>query len=297
MILKEWLINSGSAQVQTGTLQTEAHAEISGEVHQQDSQPKASRFQVRSRPQVRQGYLKSLCLLAVFSFACLPLGPARAIPLNFDFTTAGLGVAGGQAYNSVTMSVDGVSVEVTAYTIDNDGAGTILASSLITAPGRGVYVSANNNLGVSSGNGDSNNLDGGDANTTEPDEGLLFSFSELVSLAFVDFDSWGSSDDFNLTVDGTLILADFDGHPHGGSPYAAHRPSNSSYFDFYNITGRDFLFWADGDSDSFRIDSMVVNTVPTPASLTLLGLGVLGFKLRRGKRDSQAATPASLDLA
>ncbi len=205
--------------------------------------------------------------------------PASAVII--DFTTANLGVSGGNAYNSVGMSVGGIGVDVTAYTIENDGNGAISASSLISGVGLGVYVSSSNNLGVSSSASDGHDLDGGSSSSTSDlDEGLLFSFDQTVSLDFVDFDRFGSSDDFNLTVDGMLMLLDFNST---STSLLAVASGSTSNFDFSNIVGQEFLFWADGGSDDFRIDSMNVSAVPEPSSILLLGLGVAGLSFTRRK--------------
>lgn len=193
-----------------------------------------------------------------------------------DFTTANLGVAGG-TYNSVVMTVDGITVTITAYTIENDGLGAITSTSPLTTAGTGVYVSSSsNNIGVKSSSADGTNMDGG-ASTGDPDEGLLFSFSQPVSLGYINFDSFtsASGDDFNLTVDNTLILADYN-----ANDISSLVTNVSGQFDEYNfngITGTEYLFWADGDSDSFRIDQMEVSAVPVPSAVWLFGSGLLGL--------------------
>ncbi len=205
---------------------------------------------------------------------------ASASAISIDFTTANLGVSGGDAYNSVSMSAGGIGVDVTAYTIENDGNGAISSSTLISGAGLGVYVSASDNLGVSSSASDGHDLDGGSSgSTSDLDEGLLFSFDQIVSLDFIDLDRFGSSDDFNLTVDGLSMLVDFDST--STSPLAAANGSNTSEFNFFNVTGQEFLFWADGGSDDFRIDSMAVSAVPEPGSILLLGMGLIGLSFMR----------------
>ncbi len=222
---------------------------------------------------------RTVGLLAAMAASLGMAGPATAA--LFDFGPASLGVAGSDAYGSVGMTVDGIGVDITAYTIDNDGGGTIFSSTLIDGAGLGVYVSSSNNLGVASNSGDGHDLDGGYGSSSDPDEGLLFSFSQNVRLDFIGFERFGSSDDFNLTIDGVSMLVDFGNG--STSPYAAADGSGSG-FDFFDLTGQQFLVWADGGSDDFRIDTMRVSAVPEPASLLLVAAGVAGVAgLRRSR--------------
>ncbi len=222
-----------------------------------------------------------------YSFAGLvalsTAGTASATLL--DFTPSNLSVTGGNTYDSVGMTVDGIAVSVSAYTIENDGNGNISSSSQITGTGIGVYVSDSNNMGVEShpsSSVDSHSMDGGSStSTSDPDEGLLFSFNQVVSLSYINFDSFGGSDDFNLTVDGILKLVDFDGG--STSQFASQVTGEPDEFNFSDISGTEFLFWADSDSDKFRIDRMTVHAIPEPTTLLLFGVGLIGLCLVRRK--------------
>ncbi|MDQ7073178.1 MAG: hypothetical protein Q9N32_06530 [Gammaproteobacteria bacterium] len=145
------------------------------------------------------------------------------------------------------MSSGGIGLTIQAYTIVNDGLGTITSQSLNTGAGKGVYLSSNTsnpNLGVvSSLSGDGHSLDGGDSGTGEPDEGLLFTFNQVVSLDFINFDSFNSTDDdFNLTIDGVSTLVDFGSLD--TSPFVSHDDGQNDHFFFNSFIGTEFLIWA-----------------------------------------------------
>jgi len=215
-------------------------------------------------------------------FVCLAplLSSGIASAALFDYNYTNLAVTGGSTLDSVGMTVDGIAVDVTAYTIDNDGAGNISSTSLLSG-GTGVYVSSSTsgNLGVRSNTtGDGTNMDGGaSGDAADLDEGLLFIFDQEVRLDFINFDSFTefNADDFNLTVDGVSILVDYNANE--VSSLVTNDPLQFDHYYFNNIVGTEFLIWADGDTDSFRIDEMIVSAVPVPAAVWLFGSGLFGL--------------------
>lgn len=242
--------------------------------------------------------MKKIILLWGLMFTLLS-GVASATAV-FDFSYNNLGVTGGQAYNSVSMAADGVSVDVTAYEINNDGSGNIDSILQITGADVGVYVSGSSsgNLGVlSRTSNDNTNIDGGRAHhasgsigSHDPDEGLMFTFSQAVSLEYINFDSFssGKHDDFNLTVDGQRVLWDFHGGHSTGGAFSSQVPGQYDEYNFNNISGTEFLIWADANSDSFRVDTINVGvsenaSVPEPVSLLLFTAGLVGLGFQRRK--------------
>lgn len=222
-------------------------------------------------------YKKTLSFL-IFTFSFAFTHHVSATLIELDHTN--LNVASSTAYNSITHAQDDINLEIFAYTIENDGAGLITDMALLTGNNVGVYASSSDNLGVKSNNSDGSKLDGGDE--TDPldlDEGLLFVFDRLVSLQYINFDSFSGDDDFNLTVDGVLIVADY--HQGHTSTFISDVSGQADEYNFFNVTGKEFLIWADSDSDAFKIDRIRVAKVPEPSSIFLFMVALLGFTTNR----------------
>lgn len=198
----------------------------------------------------------------------------------FDLNATNFGVTGGVVYDSVGMASGGISVDIGALSIDNDDAGNISGTNSLSV-GLGVYVSSSTsgNVGVKSNlTTDGSNMDGGSVGDTDDlDEGLLFTFDQTVRLDLINFDSFtsSSSDDFNLTVDGVLVLLDYNAND--TSALVNNDLVQFDQYTFNNITGTKYLFWADSNTDSFRIDRLEVTAVPVPAAAWLFGSGLLGL--------------------
>ena len=217
-------------------------------------------------------------------------GSASAALIRLNHTNFSVGPS-----ESLTTSIDGISLTITAFMLGNNGEGSISSATQVTSP-YGVYVSTSTsdesagNIGVENSSTDSDNLDGANG-----DEGILFRFDRVVSLDYINFDSFGSYEDFNLSssLSPDALIPSFDSllvDIGGNGTDANYIESNPEYdaFNFQNVIGTQLLVWADGSSDSFRIDrievSEVPEAVPSPGSLPLMGLGGLlafGFLRRR----------------
>lgn len=208
--------------------------------------------------------------------AAIAFSSAHATLIDFEQTP----FADSSRSESVVYDLgNGRTMTITAFVLTiNDGEGNIFDRTQVLDPW-GVYLGSTG-LGARINSDDSNSLDGSDENSaTDFDEGLLFSFNFHAELAAINFGSWNSSDDFNLEVDGVNLMHDVSAFE--TNAFISSTPENDK-FNFRNVTGRDFLIWADGDTDSFRIDDITVY-VPEPAAIGLLGLCLLVLSRLRSR--------------
>jgi hypothetical protein len=174
-----------------------------------------------------------------------------------------------------------LSVTVTAWTTSYNTAGTQLESwQRVTGQGLGVYRDENG-LGVISSDDDGNDLDGGSSGNyaTDPDEGLLFVFSQQVRILDFFIGDLDSSDDFNLSV---VNLTGPDQVELGISEIDVFGPPNQEEFIFDfgpDFLGTAFMLWVDGRSDDIEV--LGVAAVPAPAPILILSLTLLAIGVRR----------------
>jgi len=131
----------------------------------------------------------------------------------------------------------------------------------------GVYKGGTG-FGVVSNSDDGFDLDGGSsANFADPDEGLLFSFSEQVNFLGFAAGELSSNDDLNLAIvnfdsTGQLILTDV--FIDVASDY-----DEDIFAVFPGIVGQHFMVWVDGNDDDVRILDTAFTKVSEPATLLL----------------------------
>lgn len=185
--------------------------------------------------------------------------------------------------NQMVFSDGNLMLTVTAWTSSYNSSGIQLEQwQQVTGAGLGVFRDEDG-LGVISSAGDGNDLDGGESSeyANDPDEGLLFVFSQKVELLDVFVGDLDSSDDINFSnVDflsmSSLVL--------GTSVIDEIAPIASSEWPFEfgdEFSGSAFMLWVDGRSDDVEVLGIAV--VPEPGSVMLLGLGLLAMSLRRRK--------------
>jgi len=207
-----------------------------------------------------------------------------AASVTYDFTN---GASNFQ--DSLLFTVSGVGVTVTAKEVVNDDLGGIFSLN-DAAPGDGTYgvYDGSTGLGAKSYSGDSDSDVDGSSSVSGGqyihDDGLLFTFGSPVGLTYLNFGTFGSNDDFNLTVDGVTHLIDFDTTK--SSPHVTATNNLDEYW-FTGLVGSEILIWADGSNDDYRIQAMTINTtpVPEPSTCLLLSVGFAGLALYRRKQN------------
>ena len=146
----------------------------------------------------------------------------------------------------------------------------------------GVYKGSTG-LGVSANSEDGYDLDGGSSsNPFDPDEALLFQFSEVVNFLGFAAGDLSNNDDLNLSIanvisDTEIQLIDLFVDRPGFAP--------EDIFDvFPGIMGDTFLVWVDGNDDDVRIIDTAFIKVSEPSSIAIISLALIVL-IRRNHRN------------
>ena len=224
---------------------------------------------------MKKSVFRFLAVAAVLLSSQVQAAPISVFPLWYDNSTR-------VAHEFWFYDAD-LSLSVTAWTSSYDSDNNQLQSwEQVNDLDTGVYRSTDG-LGVVSSVNDGNDLDGGSSGdfATDPDEGLLFVFSQRVSLVDIFVGDLSSNDEINFSL---VDLSDPRSPVITTSVIDQSAPNGNSedVYEFtQDFTGTAFMLWVDGSTDDVEVLGIAVSKVPNPGTVLLLALGLIGLRLVR----------------
>lgn len=204
------------------------------------------------------GKIMVFVAVAVMGFFSVAGG---AYALVFDFTGA-TGSAASWAYEEAGVS--------------------LLATGWVNGVSGGVVVHRDaNGLGVAYPKDDAYNGAASQIDGKGPAETLILTFDRVVLLQRIAFSRVGNNDGYALKIDGEYI---FQGDIPGGNSDLSD--NGFSAMDFSGTKGRTFEFLSPELNDDFKIKGFSADkvTTPEPATVALMGMGLVGLARRKNKR-------------
>jgi hypothetical protein len=180
--------------------------------------------------------------------------------------------------NEMQFADDDLSLTVSAWRASyNDDNEEVSPWIKVIGQDLGVYRDENG-LGAFSVDGDGNDLDAGTVgDSDDPDEGLLFVFSEQVTLLDVFVGDLSSNDEINFSLVELLSPTQLELKQ---SVYDQPGPSGEEEWPFMfnqSFTGSAFMLWLNDDEDDVEVLGIAVTKVPEPSSVLLLAVLLLAF--------------------